>query len=106
MGNTSSKLTTTRDHTRHSRRKISSAKKSKSKVGSIPTDPLVRLTHTLRECWREHVRVKSDFARKEADIIGMAASLRLITTKVGPQRFAKTWHITSKGLAWLNEKED
>jgi hypothetical protein len=24
----------------------------------------------------------------------------------GPQRFAKTWHITTKGLAWLNEKED
>jgi hypothetical protein len=67
---------------------------------------LVRLGHTLKECWREHVRVKSDYARKEADIIAMAASLRLITTKVGAQRFAKTWHITTKGLAWLNEKED
>jgi hypothetical protein len=52
------------------------------------------------------VRIKSDFARKEADIIAMAASLHLITTKVGTNRFAKTWHITTKGLAWLNEKED
>lgn len=66
----------------------------------------MRLRQTLKLCWREQVRVKSDYARKEADIIAMAASLRLITTKVGAQRFAKTWHITTKGLAWLNEKED
>ena len=66
----------------------------------------MRLKQVLRECWREHVRVKSDYARKEADIIAMAASMRLITTKVGQQRFAKTWLITSKGLTWLNEKED
>jgi hypothetical protein len=52
------------------------------------------------------VRLKSDFARREADIIAMAASLQLITTKVGNQRFANTWHITSKGLHWLNEKDD
>lgn len=52
------------------------------------------------------MRVKSDVARKEADIIAMAASLQLITTKVGAQRFAKTWHITTKGLTWLNEKEE
>jgi hypothetical protein len=52
------------------------------------------------------VRVKSDYARKEADIIAMAASLQLITTKVGKQRFTKTWLITSKGLTWLNEEED
>jgi hypothetical protein len=55
---------------------------------------------------REHVRVKSDLARKEADVIAMAASLQLISTKVGAQRFAKTWLITSKGLVWLNEKDD
>jgi hypothetical protein len=60
----------------------------------------------LKACWRENVRVKSDYARKEADIVAMAASLQLITTKVGPQRFAKTWLITSKGLNWLTEKDD
>lgn len=67
---------------------------------------MARLRHLLKECWREHVRIKSDYARKEADIVAMAASLQLITTKVGKQRFAKTWHITTKGLTWLNEKED
>jgi hypothetical protein len=66
----------------------------------------VRLEQVLTACWREQVRIKSDYARKEADIIAMAASLQLITTKVGKQRFAKTWHITTKGLTWLNEKED
>jgi hypothetical protein len=69
-------------------------------------DALARLRKVLREVYREHVRVKSDYARKEADIVAMAASLQLITTKVGAQRFAKTWLITSKGLTWLNEEED
>jgi hypothetical protein len=69
-------------------------------------DPLDRLNKVLRAVWREQVRVKSDMARKEADVIAMAASLQLITTKVGPQRFAKTWLVTSKGLNWLSEKEE
>ncbi len=69
-------------------------------------DALGRLHRVLRGVWREQVRVKSDLARKEADVIAMAASLQLITTKVGAQRFAKTWLITSKGLTWLNEKDD
>ena len=60
----------------------------------------------LRTCWRDTVRVKADFARKEADVIAMAASLQLITTKIGKQRFANMWHITTKGLTWLNEKDD
>ena len=34
----------------------------------------------------------------------MAASLQLITTKVGKQRFAKTWHITTRGLTWLQRE--
>lgn len=36
----------------------------------------------------------------------MAASLQLITTKVGAQRFARAWRITTKGLQWLNEKDE
>lgn len=60
----------------------------------------------LRACWREKVRVKADYARSNADIVAMAASLQLITTKIGRQRFASVWHITTKGLSWLNEKED
>jgi hypothetical protein len=88
----------------------STASGSKVARGKIPTedtgDALARLRKVLRGVYREKVRVKSDYARKEADIIAMAASLQLITTKVGAQRFAKTWLITSKGLTWLNEEED
>lgn len=60
----------------------------------------------LRTVWRELPRVKSNFARKEADCIAMAASMRLITTQIAPQRFAQAWHITWKGLQWLNEKDE
>lgn len=52
------------------------------------------------------MKVKSDLARKEAEIVAMAASLNLITTKVGTQRFARSWRITTKGLSWLNEKDE
>lgn len=75
-------------------------------TGPRPTDtPEDRLTRVLKTVWRDVVRVKADYARKEADVIAMAASLRLITTKVGPQRFANTWHITTTGLSWLKENE-
>ena len=82
----------------------SSSRKSAAQVDT--GDALGRLHRVLRAVWREQVRVKSDFARKEADVIALAASLQLITTKVAAQRFAKTWLITSKGLTWLTEKDD
>lgn len=50
--------------------------------------------------------MKGDFARSNAEIVGMAASLQLITTKVGANTFANSWHITSKGLTWLKEQEN
>jgi hypothetical protein len=56
--------------------------------------------------WRETVRLKGDYAREHADVVGMAASLQMITTKVGASKFANAWHITNKGLSWLNERED
>jgi hypothetical protein len=59
----------------------------------------------LVKVWRDGVRVKGDYARYEADIIAVAASLQMVTTKVGEGRFANSWHITSKGLHWLSEQE-
>jgi hypothetical protein len=58
------------------------------------------------EIWRGVVTVKSDLAREQADIIAMAASLSLITTKVGPNTFAGAWQITGTGLRYINETED
>jgi hypothetical protein len=54
---------------------------------------------------RSKVRVKADFARSHAEYVAMAASLQLISTMIGRSRFATAWLITTKGLAWLNERD-
>lgn len=65
-----------------------------------------RLTTALSHIWRSTVTVKGDFARTHADIIAMAASMQLITTRVGPNAYAGAWQITAKGLRHVNENED
>jgi hypothetical protein len=60
----------------------------------------------LVEVWKQEVKVKGDFARTHADMIAMAASLSLITTRVGPNVFGGAWQITGKGLSYINETED
>jgi hypothetical protein len=56
--------------------------------------------------WRHMVTVKSDFARKHAEYVAMAASLQLITTRITSGVFGSEWQVTSKGLRWLNETEE
>ena len=65
-----------------------------------------RLLSLLRKTYRAPISVKSDLARSEADVVAMAASMQLITTRISPQRFAQAWRITTKGLSWLNEKDE
>lgn len=55
--------------------------------------------------WREKVSVKSNHARTNAEIVAMAASLHMLTTKTGVSTFATEWQITNIGLSWLNERE-
>ncbi len=69
------------------------------------TDVKGRLKAVLDRVWRYGVRLKSDYAREHADVIAMAASMSLITTKIGEGTFALTWHITIKGQQWLAEQE-
>lgn len=78
-----------------------------AKRGLKPTEqPEKRLADLLNRAWRTPIRVKSDYARTNAEIVGMGASLQLITTKVrGNMMFANSWLITNKGLTWLNELE-
>jgi hypothetical protein len=57
----------------------------------------------LRKAWLHGFRTKSDFARLHADEVAIAASLGLITTKIGSQRFDRNWHITRKGMGYLGE---
>lgn len=65
-----------------------------------------RLRHILSTIWKEEVKVKSRIARYNADIIAMAASKNLITTRVGPEVYGGGWQITAKGLRYLNETEE
>lgn len=65
-----------------------------------------RLLPVLDEAWRYGFAVSSNFARANAELVGMAASLQLITTRVTKDVFSREWQITSKGLRWLNEYKD
>lgn len=47
------------------------------------------------------VTVQSDFARANASILAMAASMGLITTKTSEGDFGRTWRATCDGLLWL-----
>lgn len=60
----------------------------------------------LQHIWRNTVTVKSAFARDQADIVAMAASMQLITTRVGPGVFSAEWQVTAKGLRFVNENEE
>ncbi len=65
-----------------------------------------RLVPLLDEAWLTGFSVSSNFARANAELVGMAASLQLITTRVTKDVFSREWNITSKGLRWLNEYKD
>jgi hypothetical protein len=41
-----------------------------------------------------------------AELVAMAASLQLITTRVNKDVFSRTWQITAKGHRWLNEAKE
>jgi hypothetical protein len=64
-----------------------------------------RLAALLSRVWQQKVSVKSTYARTNADVVAMASSLHMITTKIGVCSFAGSWNITTLGLSWLNERE-
>lgn len=55
----------------------------------------------IEQAWRGGFSTKSDFARKDAIHVGVAASLGLISTRLGPDTFGTTWHATPRGLRAL-----
>jgi hypothetical protein len=65
-----------------------------------------RLQETVRHVWRNEVRVKSDYARQNAEYIAAAASAQLITTKVSKGIFSGGWEVTQLGLKYLNEVDE
>ena len=65
-----------------------------------------RLMGVCDTAWKDSFAVSSRFARENAELVAMAASLQLITTRVTKDVFSRDWQITSKGLRWLNEHKD
>lgn len=74
------------------------------RTGLILTKDMIYLDQVVRKAWLEGFRTKSNFARLRANEVAIAASLGLITTKIGKEQFDKTWHITRKGLSLLGEE--
>lgn len=53
------------------------------------------------EAYQNAFSVQSDFARREAEFVAMAASLGLISTRVHRDVFSRHWRPTVKGLMFL-----
>lgn len=65
-----------------------------------------QLISLLDYAWQEGFTVQNDYARTNAELVAMAASLQLITTRVNKDVFSRTWQITAKGHRWLNEAKE
>lgn len=61
----------------------------------------LKLIDVLDKAWREPFSTKSDFSRVYADLIAMAASDGLITTRIAAGFYARKWQITPAGLRRL-----
>jgi hypothetical protein len=61
----------------------------------------VTLIDILDRAWRKPFKTKSDYARFHADMIAMAASDGLITTRLATGLYSRIWLITPKGLSYL-----
>lgn len=55
---------------------------------------------------RSPQRVKCDYVRANAEVVAMAASMQLITTRVSKGTYAQAWRITTKGLTFINQQRD
>lgn len=74
-------------------------------TGTTPTDVSSRLYALLNTVFRAPQTIKCDYVRTNAEIVAMAASLHLITTRLGPSTFGQSWRITTKGLIHLQQRE-
>jgi hypothetical protein len=63
-----------------------------------------QLFQTVLEAHKRSFSVQSDYARSTAELVGMAASLGLISTKVHNNIFSRDWRPTAKGLHWLESQ--
>jgi hypothetical protein len=64
---------------------------------------VTRLRALMIIVYKHPLSIQSDYARTNADVVAMAASLQLITTQLTRTEYSRAWRLTSKGLLWLNE---
>ena len=62
------------------------------------------ISEILHRIYAQSVLLQSDFARRYDGEVAALASLGLITTKIGPFRFGRTWRVTADGLLHLKEE--
>jgi hypothetical protein len=62
-----------------------------------------RLHTLLQFIYERPLAIQSNTARRDADVVAMAASMGLITTQITPHTFGRDWRVTGKGLVLLNE---
>jgi hypothetical protein len=62
-----------------------------------------KVSLVVRRAWLQPFRTKSDYARTYADEVAIAASLGLISTKIGKDSFDRLWRVTRKGMDFLGE---
>lgn len=63
-----------------------------------------RLFAVVLEAYKRSFSVQSDYARAEAELVAMAASMGLISTKVHNNVFSRDWRPTARGLIWLEQQ--
>ncbi len=66
--------------------------------------PTARLKHLLHQVYIKPMAIQSNVARRDADLVAMAASMGLITTQISSHQFGRDWRVTNKGLLLLNEE--
>ena len=81
--------------------------------GQTPTEldenteiALLAMYEVLIEAWAGGCTTKSKFARESANIIAVAATEGLITTRLEEEVWGNRWMITEKGMNFMKEIHD
>jgi len=59
------------------------------------------LARIVIEAHRHGFSVQSDFARRNADYVAMAASMGLVSTRIVGNAFGRMWRPTVEGMTFL-----
>ena len=70
------------------------------------TATLLALYAVLFKAWKGGFSTRSRFSRSEADMVAVAATELLITTKLSEEMWGNQWLITEDGLQYMKELED